>query len=151
MQINFIFSRDSWETRTMHTKSGNIEFMVGSETNDVIEELSESLLQNYQEGLQESIKASEFVLDSIDSLYHPLQKISLKRGRSYIDSPEWLKTKKATVNPKKNDNNCFQYALTVALSYQNIKKDPQRIPKIKPFADQYNWKLNNKSEIISLN
>ena len=70
MQINFIFSKDSWETRTMHTKSGNIEFMVGSERNDVIEELSESLLQNYQEGLEESIKASEFVLDSIDSLYH---------------------------------------------------------------------------------
>ena len=31
---------------------------------------------------------------------------------------------------------CF----TVALSYQNIKKDPQRISKIKPFINQYDWK-----------
>ena len=37
------------------------------------------------------------------------------------------KKKKATINTKNNDNNCFQYALTVALNYQSIKKDPQRI------------------------
>ena len=47
------------------------------------------------------------------------------------------KNKKATINPNNNGNNWFQYALTVALNYQNIKKDPQRTSKIKPF---YNWK-----------
>ena len=48
--------------------------------------------------------------------------------------------KKATINPKNNDNNCFQYALTVALNYQNIKKTPQRISNLKPFINQYDWK-----------
>ena len=48
--------------------------------------------------------------------------------------------KKATINPKNNDGKCFQYALIVALNYEQIKKDPQRISKIKPFTDQYNWK-----------
>ena len=48
--------------------------------------------------------------------------------------------KKATINPKYNDNNCFQYALTEALNYQKIEKDLQRISKTKPFLDQYNWK-----------
>ena len=43
-----------------------------------------------------------------------------------------MKNKKATINPKNNDDNCIQYALTVALNYQNIKKDP--------FINQYNWK-----------
>ena len=41
---------------------------------------------------------------------------------------------------KYNDNNCFQHALTIALNFQNIKKDPQRISKMKPFIDQFNWK-----------
>ena len=50
------------------------------------------------------------------------------------------KNKKATINPKNNDDKCFQYALTVALKYEKIKKDHQRISKIKPFIDQYNWK-----------
>ena len=39
MAINFISSRDSDETRTMHTKSNNVEIMVGSETNEIIENL----------------------------------------------------------------------------------------------------------------
>ena len=62
-------------------------------------------------------------------------------GSSYIDSPEWLKNKKAKINPKNNDDSCFQYALTVALNY--IKKEPQRISKTKTFIDQYNWKEIN--------
>ena len=57
-----------------------------------------------------------------------------------MDSHEWLKNKKATINPKNNDDNCFQYALTVALNYQNIKNNPEIISKMKPFVDQYNWK-----------
>ena len=44
------------------------------------------------------------------------------------------------MNPKNNDDNYFQYSLTVALNYQNIKKEPQRIPKINPFINQYDWK-----------
>ena len=83
---------------------------------------------------------SKFVPDSIDLLYYHLQKVGLKRSGSYIDSPEWLKIKKATINPQNNDDNCFQYALTVALNHQHIANNPQRISKIKPFTDQYNWK-----------
>ena len=73
-------------------------------------------------------------------MYYDLNKISLSRGGSYINSPEWLRNKKATMNPKNSDDKFFQYALTVALNYEQIKKDPQRISKIKPFIDQYNWK-----------
>ena len=49
----------------------------------------------------------EFIFNSFNLLYYYLQKISLKRGGSYVDSPKWLKNKKATINPKNNDNNCF--------------------------------------------
>ena len=91
MAINFISSKDSDETRTMHTKSNNVEIMVGRETNEIIEDLSKSFLQKYQEGLKESIRGSEFVYDSIDVLYYNLNKVSLSRGGSYIDSPKWLK------------------------------------------------------------
>ena len=62
MKINFISSKDSDETRTMHTTSDNIEIMMGSETDEIIEELFESLLQRYQEGLEESMKANLFLI-----------------------------------------------------------------------------------------
>ena len=53
MKINFISSKDSDEIRAMHTKSNNIEIMVGNETNEIIEDFFKSLLQKYQEGLEE--------------------------------------------------------------------------------------------------
>ena len=50
MGINFISSKDSKETYTMHTKSDNIEIMMGSKTDYIINELVDSLLQKDQEG-----------------------------------------------------------------------------------------------------
>ena len=127
MVISFIFSKDSDEVPTMRTKSNNIEIMMGNETDEIIEELFESLLQKYQEGLEEKMRGSEIVFDGIDLLHYNLYKISLNRGGSYIDSPKWLKNKKATLYPKNNDEKCFQYALTVALNNEQIKKHPQKI------------------------
>ena len=138
--ITFISSKDSNETRTMHTKSNNVEFMMGSKTDEIIEDLFESFLQKYQEELEESMGESEFAYTSVNALYYNLNKVSLSRGGSYIDSPKWLKNKKATMNPKKKDDKCFKYALTVALNYEQIKDHPERISKIKPFIDKYNWK-----------
>ena len=60
------------------------------------------------------------------------------------DSPDWIKNKQVTINRiNKKDNKCFQYAVTVVLSYEEIKKDPQRITKIKPFINKYNWEGTN--------
>ena len=56
MAINFISSKYSDETRTMHAKRNNAEIMMGSETNEITEELFQCFLQRYQEGLEESIK-----------------------------------------------------------------------------------------------
>ena len=44
MRINFISLKGSKETRTMYTKSRNIEIIMGNKTNDIIEELHKSLL-----------------------------------------------------------------------------------------------------------
>ena len=129
ISINFISSKDSNETRTMHTKSDNMEMIIGNETNEIIEEIFDSLLQKYQKGLEESMKGSEL----IDLLYYEFLKISLNRGGSYIDSPNWLKNKKATINPKNNNDKCFKYAITGALNHKRIVKDQQEISKIKLF------------------
>ena len=117
MAINFISSKDSDETRTMHTKSDNVEIMMGSETDEIIEELFKSLLQRYQEGLEESMRESEFIFDSVDTLYYDLNKISLSRGGSYIDSPAMLKNKKATINP-----NCLSICFNCCIKLSKYQK-----------------------------
>ena len=80
MVINFISSKDSDQILTMHTKNNNIEIMMGSETDEIIEELFESFLHKYQEGLEEKMRGSEFVFHSVDLLCYKIHKISLNRG-----------------------------------------------------------------------
>ena len=86
------------------------------------------------------MKGREFVFNSVDLLYYKLHKISLNRGGSYIDSPEWLKNKRTTINPKNKDNECFKYVITAALNYNKIRNHPERIFNFKPFTNKYNWK-----------
>ena len=47
-----------------------------------------------------------------------------------------MKNKKSIINPKNNDYKCFQYVINV----DKINKNSQRISKIKPFIEEYNWK-----------
>ena len=51
--------------------------MTGNETNKIINELFESLLTRYQLALEESMKGSNFVFDSIDGMHYKCNKISL--------------------------------------------------------------------------
>ena len=64
----------------------------------------------------------------------------MNRAVSYIDSPEWLKAKGVTINPKNINNKCFKYAITVALNHEKIRTNPQGISRINPFIDTFNWK-----------
>ena len=98
-----------------------------------------SFLNNYQKEEIILRKGSDFIFESVDLLSYSFHKISLKRGKSYIKSPEWVINKRATINPKNKDK-CFQYSITVALNHQNIENHPERISNIKPFINQYNWK-----------
>ena len=86
------------------------------------------------------MRGSYFIFNCVHSLYQKCHKINSNRGGSYIDSPDWIKIKKATINPiNKNDNKCFQYTVTIALNHEEIGKKSQRISKIKLFIDKYNW------------
>ena len=128
------------ETRIMHTRSDNIEIMIRKDNDEIIEDLFKSFLQKYEENLQTKMRGSDFEFHGVNFLYYDFNEIRLNRGGSYIDSPKWLKNKKSTINSKNNDDKCFQYAVTLALNLDKIKRDSQRISKIKPFIDQYNGK-----------
>ena len=71
--------------------------------------------------------------------YH-IHKTSLKSGNSYIKSPEWIANKKATINPKNEDDKCCKYSIIVALHLNEFKNHPERIPHMHHFFSfGYNW------------
>ena len=84
----------------MHSKRNNIEFMSDVNANEVVNKVFESLRSRYQGNLETSMRGSDFIFDSVKLLYYKCHKINFKRG-GYIDSPDWIKKKKATINPKK--------------------------------------------------
>ena len=134
--IDFLSSKDDDEERVMHSESDNIECMSYDNANEVVNELFESFLSRYQAGLETSMKGSDFILDSVQLLYYKCHEINFKRGSSYIDSPDWIKKKKVTINPTNTDDKCFQYAVTVALNYEETESNPERVSNIKPFINK---------------
>ena len=98
MLINCVSSKIFEETRTMYSPSNNIEILMGSETENIIDELFKSLLQRFQKSRETSNnREGELIHENVDLLYYYLQKISLTRGKSYIKSPKWLENKRATI------------------------------------------------------
>ena len=119
MRVNFISSRDTGETRTIHM-SDNKNIIQGSETDNIIKNLSESFLDNYQKEEQITGGGSGFAFENVELMDYKLHKTSLERSRSYIESPAWLKNKGARINPRnKKDNKCFQYALKYRKNIKN--------------------------------
>ena len=141
MRIIFISFIDKNETQVMHTKSDNVEIMNGTDTSDAINKLINSFMKRYQEGLETKAKGSSYIFERIDLLEYLLHKIILNRGSSYIKSREWLYNKGVTINTKNTkNNNSFQFAITAALNHHNIDHHPERISKLEPFINKYNWK-----------
>ena len=107
-EISFVSQKpDSNEIHTMYTRSTPEEITIGSETEEVAENLIMSILQKYQDNLQNKMKGSDFIFNGINYLYYDLNRITISKGRSYIESPKWLKDKKCTINQKNTDNKCF--------------------------------------------
>ena len=70
----------------MDSKSKNVEILMGSERDGIINELFESFLQKHQEFLEEKMRDSKLVFESVDLLYYSLHKTTLKE----LDHHIWI-------------------------------------------------------------
>ena len=99
-------------------------------------------------------RGSGFTHDSIGLLYYHFQRIE-----SYIVSPNWVASKKVTINPKnEKDNECFKWSMIARLNYDKInEKYLQKIEKLERVdiylsSHQRNWeKFEEANNSIALN
>ena len=88
-EISFVSQKPgSDEIRIIYTRSIPEEIMSGSETEEVAENLIIQLLQKYQDNLQNKMKVSAFIFNGINHLYYDLNRITISKGGSYIESPK---------------------------------------------------------------
>ena len=133
MQNSCISTKNFEETRTIYSASEPVEIFMGSDTEDVIDTLFNTILQRFQQAQETSNdKGSEFIPKSVELLYYYFQKINIRRAEPYIMSPDWIVTKKATINPKnEKDNKSFHWSIISELNYNKIKeKDLKKNIKI---------------------
>ena len=89
MQNNCISSKDFEETHTMHSVIKPVEIFMGSNTDDVIDKLSDTLLQRFEEEIETSNeRGSWFDHESVVLLHYYFMKIDIKRAESYMESLE---------------------------------------------------------------
>ena len=101
-EISFASQKpNSDETRVMYVGSFCEEIMSGSEAEEIMEKRIMILLQKYQDSLQNKMKGSDFIFNGVNYLFYDLNRITISKGGSYIESPKWLKDKKCTINQKK--------------------------------------------------
>ena len=96
-----IFSKNFEETRSVYSASDNIEIFMGSDRDEVIDRLLDTMLQKFQEARETSIeRGSKFIFENVDLLHYYFYRIGMRRSRSYIKIPEWLKNKKQQLAQK---------------------------------------------------
>ena len=97
---------------------------MGSDTDDTIDTLFDTLLQRFQQAIETSNdNGSGFTHENVALLYYYFPKIDIRRAESHVKIPDWIANKGATINPKnEKDNKCFQWLTTSALNYNKIKK-----------------------------
>ena len=112
------------------------EFFEGSDIKDLIQRVFAYIKT---QGEIPRIPESGFTLDQIMYLHINFHRLVLTRGSSYMKLPEWIAKKKAVINPKNEDEECFKWGVIAPLHHEEIKHHPERIILLKHYEDQYNW------------
>ena len=81
----------SEQKRITHFSRSDVICLPSSDTNEIINQLSTSLFEKYEQDLTISHASSSFNYESIEELNIHFNKIDLKRGASFIETPKWLK------------------------------------------------------------
>ena len=82
---------------------------------------------------------SRFVFDEVLYMDANFHQLNLTRGSGYLPLPDWLAKKKAIINPKNEDKECFKWAVIAASRWEEINNNPERISKLKRFEKDFDW------------
>ena len=135
MQNNFISLKNFEDTL-----SKPVEIFMGNDRENAIDNLFNTILERIQQTIETSNeRGSRFTHKSVALLCYYFQKIDIRRGESYIMSPDWIMIKIATINPKnEKDNKCLRWAIIRGLNYNKIKeKELKKILKFKRFDTDF--------------
>ena len=107
-----------------------------SNMNEIVNERIAHMKQQIE---NPALSDSKFAFDEVLHMDVDFRQLNLMRGLSYLPLPDWLAKKKAIINPKNTDRECFKWAIIAALRWEEIRNNPERISKLKRFEADFDW------------
>ena len=109
LNVNAVFRQER-----LKKSNGKISVYIKSKNTTDIDEIFSQLIEK-QEELTESLKHLNFTSESIESIVY-----NFTLANTFIETREWIKNIKCTINPQNNDNQCFQYSITLYITKKLI-------------------------------
>ena len=107
-----------------------------NDTDELVNRMIAHMLEQIE---NPALRDSGFVMEEVIGTNVDFHRLNLMRGSSYLPLPEWISRKKAIINPKNKDMECFKRAVIVADRWEEIDKHPERISKLRKFEEEYGW------------
>ena len=86
-----------------------------------------------------ALRNSKFVFDRVLHMDIDFHRLNLTRGSSYVPLPDWLTKKKAIINPKNSDMECFKWAVIAAMKWEEIGNNLERVSKLRRYEGEFDW------------
>ena len=129
------FTRDGVEMVNLAFNSRMMTVYNLNDNNEIVTAMIEHMAQQVE---NPALRNSKFVFDRLVFGYgFPQTKPT--RGSSYIPLPDWLTKKKAIINPRNSDMECFKWAVITATTWEEIDRDHQRISKLRRYENDFDW------------
>ena len=134
-----------FEGTVQHISVKNENIGRASDYGDIFMDKVKQLIKENKDKIEMNVDGSpsaegvEFLERSLVGVHVHVAAWMPLRGRSYMPLPDWISLKKACVNPKNEDDECFKWAVLASL--HPSERDKERITKYRPFVDKYDWSM----------
>ena len=130
------FVRDEVEPVSLAFNSRMMTVYSLNDKNEIVTAMIEHMAQQIE---NPALRNSKFVFDRVLHMDIDFHRLNLTRGSSYVPLPDWLMKKKAIINPKNSDMECFKWAVIAAMNWEEIGNNPERVSKLRRYEGEFDW------------
>ena len=130
------FVRDEVEQVSLAFNSRMMTVYSLNDKNEIVTAMIEHMAQQIE---NPALRNSKFVFDRVLHMDLDFHRLNLTRGSSYVLLPDWLMKKKAIINPKNSDMECFKWAVIASMKWEEIDRDHQRVSKLRRYEREFDW------------
>ena len=130
------FVRDEVEQVSLAFNSRMMTVYSLNDKNEVVTAMIDHMAQQIE---NPALRNSKFVFDRVLHMDIDFHRLNLTRGSSYVPLPNCLMKKKAVINPKNSDMECFKWAVIAAMKWEEVGNNPERVGKLRRYEGEFDW------------